>query len=188
MPFQYICPQCEQTFISPSRRLRVYCSYACRDRAGSTRTRLTPEEVYARHVIVNEDGCWGWQGATNYGYGIFTAGRKNYRAHIFAYTMRHGPIPQGMCVCHTCDVRTCTRDEHLWLGTRDDNQLDMMLKGRAPRGERSGGAKLTDERVRFIRRIQFVSHRQIIDLAAEWGVSYGTIWQASRFKTWRHVR
>jgi hypothetical protein len=148
---------------------------------------MTAESVYLRHVIMHDEGCWGWQGATVYGYGVFTAGRKSYRAHTFAYTMRHGPIPKGMCVCHTCDVRTCTLDEHLWLGTRADNSLDMMLKGRAHPGEAHGNAKLTEEKVRIIRARPFASHRQIRAWAAEWGVCYGTIWSVSRFKTWRHI-
>jgi HNH endonuclease len=43
----------------------------------------------------------------------------------------HGPIPEGMVVCHSCDVPACVAIEHLWIGTQADNLADMRAKGRA---------------------------------------------------------
>jgi hypothetical protein len=37
---------------------------------------------------------------------------------------KHGPIPDGMILCHRCDVKSCVNPDHLSLGTRADNNAD----------------------------------------------------------------
>lgn len=44
--------------------------------------------------------------------------------HRVAYELRHGPIPAGLLVRHTCDVRACFADRHLSLGTAKQNGED----------------------------------------------------------------
>lgn len=51
-------------------------------------------------------------------------------AHRLAWEEAFGPIPAGMCVLHTCDNRACVNIDHLFLGTYQDNALDMVAKGR----------------------------------------------------------
>jgi hypothetical protein len=46
------------------------------------------------------------------------------------YMAARGPIPPGLFVLHTCDVRRCINPEHLWLGTISDNKQDELKKGR----------------------------------------------------------
>jgi hypothetical protein len=92
----------------------------------------TEERFWAK---VDKSGeCWVWTGTTKerFGlrYGYFYANGKNVRAHRLAAEMKHGPIPEGMVVCHRCDNPPCVRPDHLWIGTRSENQTDMWLKGR----------------------------------------------------------
>ena len=51
----------------------------------------------------NPDSCWLWRGRTNYsGYGLFS----KYRAHRVSWVLTYSEIPDGMCICHRCDVRS----------------------------------------------------------------------------------
>lgn len=88
------------------------------------------EEKLMSQVIVG-DGCWLWQGAVgSHGYGVIRIDGGNLLTHRLSHELFIGPIPEGLCVLHTCDVRRCVRPDHLWTGTKRDNVLDMVAKGR----------------------------------------------------------
>jgi hypothetical protein len=141
--------------------------------------------------------CWNWLGAlTPNGYGRYSA--KVFPsgiAHRIAWTLKHGPVPAGMDVCHRCDNRKCCRDEHLFLGTRKDNMQDASRKGRlrlqvypwkASRGEAIGTARLTADLVREIRR-RVEAGEQKTALGREFGVSDTAISHIMKRRNWRHV-
>lgn len=98
--------------------------------------------------------CWLWRDAkTSHGYGQFSVGgredQKKCGAHVLAYWLFIGPVPDGFSVCHSCDRRACCNPDHLFLGTHQDNMDDMKAKGRAPKSK--GARKLTDQQVEAIR-------------------------------------
>lgn len=88
-------------------------------------------------------GCWLWFGRRPYGrYGYFSIRRRTPEgvssaryadrlAHRVAWELHRGPIPDGMYVCHSCDVPECVNPDHMFLGTQTDNMRDCARKGRA---------------------------------------------------------
>jgi hypothetical protein len=102
--------------------------------------------------------------------------------------MTHGPIPDGMYVCHTCDVPSCVRPDHLWLGSSADNLRDMRSKGRqrGPQGERCPWTHLTDEDVRVIRqrRAEGWTYARI---GADFGLAFQTVAKIANRQSWTHV-
>jgi HNH endonuclease len=97
------------------------------------------EDRLSTHLIRTSSGCLEWTGYTNpKGYGQIQAGGRLRLTHRLAWELVHGPIPEGMFVCHHCDNPPCAQTEptegypegHLFLGTNDENMADMVAKGR----------------------------------------------------------
>jgi hypothetical protein len=136
-------------------------------------------------VDVKEGGsCWLWRGGLfETGYGAFRHNGQTQLAHRFAAVLNFGPIPDGLNVCHKCDVKACVNPEHLFLGTHRDNMLDASVKGRMAHGERTGGAKLTAKDVSEIRQ-STMTHAW---LARHYGVDDSNIYCIRKRKTWKHL-
>ncbi len=105
------------------------------------------QRIKERVQIDPETGCWLWQGAkfTN-GYGTIKVAQKQRRVHRVMWESVNGAIPDGLFVCHHCDVKHCCNPAHLFLGTNSDNLMDASRKGRTARGDRHG-SKIHPDRV-----------------------------------------
>ena len=88
---------------------------------------LPMAERLATHAYPEPNsGCWLWGGPTFVtGYGAVVVNGASKSAHRLAYEVANGPIPPGMFVCHKCDVPGCVNPDHLWLGTRGENNRDV---------------------------------------------------------------
>ena len=62
---------------------------------------------------------------------IKMSGKKINGAHRVSYEIFKGKIPEGLFVCHSCDVKRCVNPDHLWVGTQQDNMMDHLKKGLA---------------------------------------------------------
>lgn len=139
---------------------------------------------YLTHYSAKTDACVVWTGAiSRNGYGFARWCTKKWSAHRLAWTAYYGAIPQGLQVCHTCDVPACINPAHLFLGTQAANMQDKREKSRQARGVKNAAAKLNDVLVRRILRSK--ASRQ--ELAARYCVSYRTICYIKRRETWAHI-
>jgi HNH endonuclease len=139
------------------------------------------------------EDCWLWKYAYDKdGYGQIGVGSSNLsgRSHRRAYQLYVGEIPPGIYVLHTCDNRPCVNPHHLFLGTQKDNIQDMITKGRRVQsntvGEHNGRARLTEEKVRLIRRLSSEGYRTC-DLARKFGMSWTATSEVISRESWSHV-
>ena len=136
--------------------------------------------------------CWEFNGTWhgNSPHGRFFFNSKRVGAHRFSYEMHHGPIPEGMLICHRCDNPKCVNPAHLFLGTYADNMRDAFNKGRlkpppCSPGTSNGMARLTEQDVREIRSLwPGLKQKEIAD---RFGVDHTTISLILLRKRWRHV-
>src|SRR5262245_66367078 len=84
---------------------------------------ILPQRFWKR-VFPMESGCWEWDLPEKCGYGAMRFdGRWTLAHRIMALVC--GMAIQGVCVCHHCDNPTCVNPEHLFIGSRLDNMLDI---------------------------------------------------------------
>ena len=141
-------------------------------------------------------GCWVWKGKTHDGYAHTRIGAplRLTAAHRVAFFLTYGRWPDP-CALHSCDNRPCCNPEHLFEGTRRDNNEDRDRKGRhVPlRGEQHGCHKLTAAEVQEIRASYQPSKGPKRNpfgqnaLAKKYGVTQGAIWRALKGKTWKQA-
>lgn len=82
---------------------------------------------------ITASGCWEWTGSRGHqGYGVCRWMNKTKVIPRISYELFIGPIPDGLFVLHRCDNPPCFNPEHLFAGTKKDNRLDQIAKGRDP--------------------------------------------------------
>lgn len=95
---------------------------------------VSPQYIENNSMPVTETGCWLWmQYVGKNGYGQLSRGSKLHYLHRLSYEVHKGPIPMGMHILHSCDVRSCVNPAHLAVGTNQDNIFDSVKKGRRKR-------------------------------------------------------
>jgi len=136
---------------------------------------------------VDDNGCWNCTshslGSTGYPRIFFN--KKITPISRVYHEKYKGKIPKGHMVRHTCDNPACINPSHLLAGTHQDNVDDKVRRGRQPRGESSGRAKLTESQVREIRKLANPSPTL---LGRKYGVSDTTIIDIRKGKIWKHVK
>jgi hypothetical protein len=116
------CKVCLAPFSRDKRTVKEFCSFKCK--------------LFAWINVSGSDDCWNWTGKTNKGgYGLLhgsvkTETPKERLVHRHAWILKHGPIPAGLYILHSCDNRLCCNVNHMALGTKADNNADMYAKKR----------------------------------------------------------
>lgn len=150
--------------------------------------RTDPARIFER-IVISESGCWLYQrGLSGKGYGIISIKDRAVQAHRVAYELRRGPIPEGLCVLHKCDVPRCINPDHLFLGTLGENNTDREQKGRSAdrKGEANTRSKLTNEQIVSIIR-DCEGELSQAAVGRKYGISQQTVSKIVRRLRWAHV-
>ena len=124
-------------------------------------------------------------------YGTITIDKRTHYVHRVAWELANGSIPDGMCVCHTCDNPRCINPDHMFLGTIADNLQDMTNKGRRAqlphlRGNQNGRAILDDADILDI-RTRAASGEMYESIAKRYDTAETNVGRIVRRETWRHI-
>ena len=155
------------------------------------------ERFTRKYKIKADTLCSEWIGwKDGGGYGVCTKDGKEIKAHRASYMLWKGKIPEGMCVCHTCDNPLCVNPDHLFLGTHLENMQDKMRKGRGPKkgvipgigkhGSEHPLAKLNEAQVKEI-KIKLAAGMLGTTIARQYGVIDQTIYEIKNGKNWKQV-
>lgn len=139
-------------------------------------------------VVFTEGGCWPWGGGVackkrgeprSRGRGILFVSKKPKPLTILAakvsFELHKGQVPEGLCVCHSCDEPLCVNPAHLFLGTSGDNSKDMGRKGRHP-----GRRKISPDQAREI----LESKEPARALSARYRLTESMIYRIKRRTSW----
>lgn len=114
---------------------------------------------------------------------------KRFMVHHLVTDAFLGPIPRGLVRRHLNDNRSDNRLVNLTFGTYADNAQDAMRN--QPlwqiRGSEHCCSKLTEDKVREIRRRHAAGGISQGALAREYGVKQPTIHDVVNWVTWKHV-
>lgn len=133
--------------------------------------------------------CWEWQASTDTSnYGLFRFKGKLQKAHRFSYFLHFG-VSNELCVLHKCDNTLCVNPDHLFLGTRKENNEDRDRKNRHIKFLGSGHpcAKLTDSDIIAIRREHDLGSSNKKEMAVKYKINYAHLCRIIRRASWKHL-
>lgn len=134
---------------------------------------------------VDNNECWEWLGSKEKsGYGVFRLDHKKIGAHVAAFKLALGEIPDGLYVLHKCHNTCCVNPNHLYCGTQKQNVQDQIDRGTFIYGSKNGHALLTEEIVIECR----ASNKTCRELANQHNVSYYTMWDALKGRSWKQLK
>ena len=181
------CTICNKFFLKFPKKIRTkFCSKECRYLFTSSLEKL--KELFEKNVI-KKDNCWDWNLFKDRdGYGKVTFNKKRISIHRASWIIHNGSIPEGLLVLHHCDNPSCSRPDHLFLGTTMDNKQDCISKRRLnPRqGENHPLSKLNEEQVVEIRNLLKNKILQK-EIANKFNVAIETISDIKFKRTWKHI-
>lgn len=149
------------------------------------------KRFWSKVNIGNEHECWTWKGFCNdFGHGKFSNwnGIGSALAHRVSFTIAFGEIPDEMCVLHRCDNPPCVNPNHLFLGTRADNNADRDAKDRGNNlfGSKHGMAILKENDISEIIRLA-MSGLNNIEIGKIFHTSHSNISQIIGGKAWKRA-
>jgi hypothetical protein len=141
---------------------------------------------FVRHAMQPSTGCRIWPFSLAGGYGAIRVGGKVVRINALICEAWHGERPPGAQAAHSCGNPACWAGEHLRWASPQENMADKVTDGTLVRGERHGGAKLTEADVLAI-RLRHSQGDTATALAREYGVTVACASQIVRRLSWKHI-
>jgi len=127
--------------------------------------------------------CLHWNGCKDKdGYGLTSISGVKMSAHRAVMSFIHDVTNQY--VLHKCTNRDCINPNHLYLGDQKQNVQDQIDAGTFVYGSKNGKALLDEMSVEHIRSSMFSTKA----LAKYYNVSYHTIWDVKRNRSWKQVK
>ncbi|MEU7243386.1 HNH endonuclease [Streptomyces sparsogenes] len=158
---------------------------------------FAPVPDFPRYTICSDGTLYGWRYAkplkpklTRWGYHEVTLadrGRtRTVKVHTLVLDAFVGPRPTGMEAAHM-DGNSINNDvgNLAWV-THAENIAHKATHGTKVQGERFWSARLNVDKVRDIRR-RYADGESAHSMAAEFGVSRGSVWRAATGQSWKHV-
>lgn len=143
-------------------------------------------------IFYSPDGCWYWTGYVNdAGYGVIDIdrrlpNRKTLRASRASFELYKEPIIGNNEICHTCDNPICINPNHLFQASHTDNMIDMVKKGRSPKGSRHGHSILHETDIPQIRKM-LKDNVPFKEIANIFSISVTSVYDIRRGSTWSHI-
>lgn len=135
---------------------------------------------YISKKLKKEGEHWIWLGACSGGRKpTITVSGKVYYVTRIVWEFINGPIPEGLHVCHKCDIPKCLNTSHLFLGTHRQNMEDKASKLR-------GTNKLDKEQISEV-LYRLKSGEKANNIAKDFGVSQTTISNLRNCKSYQQV-
>ena len=133
--------------------------------------------------------CWPWQRALRNGYGAIKHNCQVLSAHVVAWVIANGQIPEGSIITHDCDNKTCCNPAHLKAGSFESNVQEMHERRvvRAPRGAEIPWSKLTEDDVVRIWAERRETGHGARRIALALNLTEGLVDAVIDGKTWRHL-
>jgi hypothetical protein len=134
---------------------------------------FTPRFIELSSKRYAKTKCWIWpRGRISSGYAQVYCDGKRKLVHRISYEAHNGSIPEGMIVCHSCDVPLCVNPDHLFIGTRKDSQRDCAQKEQNSRGFYKGHTLSKGPRIRLLTAAQVLEIRQSTESLREIAFKY----------------
>ncbi len=144
------------------------------------------DRFFAKYALDESTGCHLWQGGfTQDGYGVFHVGGLHTTAHRVAYVLATGEsLDNRDIILHHCphgDNPRCINPDHLAKGTRSDNALDAVAKGRC-----SNRRKLDDLQAVSL-RMAWAAGESTSSLCTRYGIGSRSFRQIVRGRSYKNL-
>lgn len=175
------CANCLKQFIGYGYK-RKFCSFKCK--ANGLFFNTEENRFMDKIHFIPESGCWLFDGVpVGDGYCSLRSRGKARRAYRWSYEHFIGKIPDGLVVCHKCDVPCCVNPKHLFTATQAVNISDKVFKNRQAKGSSQGSAKLTESEIPEIRATTGI----LTSIGLKYGIDRSMITRIKNRTAWRHV-